>query len=142
MPSSPALDSVDEEPNPFNLLATQASQQERVEVEVNAGAIQSSQHEEEDSDPELRAHEQAARFHAKEGERFRATQHVKADDFDDDDLDQLFRETVKGDETPQRSRVATPSSRGSTEVGTASVGARRAQQYRRVAEQAGFGDLR
>lgn len=140
--SPPPIDSGEEEPNPFELAVTQASQHERVEAEVNVEAVQSSAVEDDEEDMELRQHEEAAKFHAKEGERFRATQQVKAEEFDENDLDQLFRETVKGDETPQRSRLATPTSRGSTEVGTASTGTRREKRYRRLAEQAGFGDLR
>lgn len=142
LPSSPSL-LEDEEQNPFDLLATQASQQEQVQVEVNADAVKASVDEdEEEDDPERRQHRQAAEFHAQEGARIRATQHVKAEEYEDDDLDELFREIIKGEEgTPQRTRLSTPTSRGSTYIGTASTATRREKRHRLLTEQAGFGDL-
>lgn len=138
-PSSPAVPDIsEEEDNPFEILATQASQDMPAKVEVNHDAVQVAEDEEEE-DPELQQHQKAVRQRAEEGQRIRATQAVAEDaDFDDDEeLDELFRQAIKGEErTPTKSRSQTPSS-----IGTMSTGRRREKRLRKLTEQAGFGDL-
>lgn len=130
-----------EEDNPFEIFTTQASQEERVEAEVDADEVQEAQLNDEDEDVEERQHEQAARLKAQEGQRLRATQAAKGAGYEED-FDLLFREAVQGGETPTTSRATTPSrTRGSTVMGTGSTG-RREARHRQIAEQAGFGDLR
>lgn len=136
LPSSPPLPEIEEEEaNPFDVLATQASQDMPAKVEVDSDAVQVAE-DEDDGDPEEQQHKEAVRLRAEEGLRIRATQAVD-EDGDDEELDELLRQAIKGEErTPTRSRSQTPLS-----VGTMSTGRRREQRLRKLTEQAGFGDL-
>lgn len=93
--------------------------------------------DEDEDDPGEQQHKEAVRLRAEEGQQIRATQAAVDEDADDEDLDELFRQAIKGEEkTPTRSRSQTPST-----VGTMSTGRRQERRLRKLTEQAGFGDL-
>jgi DNA polymerase zeta len=104
-----------------------------------------------DDDPDRyrQLQEQDAQKHAEESARFRATQvHRQEEDerseYDDEEIDELFRQTIAGGYTTptknQRgSSSVTPTSMGSS---GASLALRRARRDQRLREQAGLGDLR
>lgn len=151
----------EEEDNPFDAYAM-SSQAMEIKVEVNPHMIARPVEamDEDDEEEAFRAlHAADARQHAEEAVRIRATQApTKGDssgdegDFDDDELDQIFRDTVlggygSGPSTPHSRRgngTATPTTRGSaTSVSGGGIGseARRGQRERMMRERAGLGDL-
>lgn len=147
----------EEEENPFEAFAmTQASQSFEAKVEVNSRVIQRDVINEDEIDVEeleQQRHAEDAKHHAEEGQKFRATQASArygedADEYDDEEIDELFRRTVagglaSGSTTPRRKGLngsATPSTTASRSGG--SVGERRRTRDQRMREQAGLGDLR
>lgn len=157
----------DDEDNPFHLFAmTQGSDGYGIPADVNPHLIardigrDEDGEDEDDGDAGERRHAEDARQRAQEGINFRATQapHGDASDneYDDADLDELFRQTVMpGVSTPRKGRDAyTPTSNGSWRTGPrsgasatpTSVGrelqARRAEREERMRREAGLGDLR
>ncbi|KAK8869691.1 hypothetical protein IAR55_000259 [Kwoniella newhampshirensis] len=155
----------DDDLNPFEAFAiTQASQHLPIDVEVNSRMVQRdfsegpSLHDryddEEDYDADAQRHAEEAKHHAEQGEKIRATQKPQKDDssdiYDDEELDELFRQTVaaglgvgSAPNTPRRyrghSNSVTPSTLGSTSGGT--LDNRRQKRNQRMIEQAGLGDL-
>lgn len=152
-------DDLSEEENPFDLFATQAASQAIPDfaVDVNPNLISRTQQpdndpDEEDMDQDMRAHERDAKQHAEEGVKFRATQAPASDaidgfsdDFDDAELDELFRRTVAGgwsnQTTPKKQQggLMTPTTGSRTGRSALDSKLRRDQVLR---EQAGLGDLR
>ena len=149
--------SSDEEENPFEAFAmTQASQGLGIKAEVNSHVIQRDVINEDDIDEEevdRQRHLDDAKHLAEEGQKFRATQAAplgaeESDEYDDEEIDELFRRTVvggstSGSTTPRRRGVSvstTPSSATSRSGG--SIEYRRARRDQRLREQAGLGDLR
>jgi DNA polymerase zeta len=149
----------DDDVNPFEAFAmTQASQgAPDIKADINKNMISRAAAENpEDVDEEelaMQQHERDARQRAEEGVRFRATQMPsKADDsdeYDDDELDELFRRTVAGgwstQTTPKkRTGAASAVSTSATASSRNTVGseARRERHALRVREEAGLGDLR
>jgi DNA polymerase zeta len=144
----------DEEENPFDALNMTQRMPDDV-IEVNPSYIQRSTapvaDDEGDDDPDRyrQLQEQDAQKHAEESARFRATQvHRQEEDerseYDDEEIDELFRQTIAGGYTTptknQRgSSSVTPTSMGSS---GASLALRRARRDQRLREQAGLGDLR
>lgn len=117
-------------------------------AEVNPDAILPAIDEEEAGDDEDEDEEETlARRHAQESERLRATQKPQGDDddeYDYDEFDEMFLQMMPG-ETPQHTRQSTPTSMGTGHTATsvnASTGRQKVARQRRLAEQAGFGDLR
>nr|XP_031862677.1 uncharacterized protein CI109_001688 [Kwoniella shandongensis]KAA5529749.1 hypothetical protein CI109_001688 [Kwoniella shandongensis] len=155
----------DEDENPFEAFAmTQASQHLPIDVDVNSRMVQRDFSEgpsppdryddEEDEDVEARRHAEQARHHAEQGEKIRATQMPPKDDssdiYDDEELDELFRQTIaaglgvgSAPNTPRKYRgqstSVTPSTLASTSGGT--LESRRQKRAQRMMEQAGLGDL-
>ncbi|WVQ98801.1 hypothetical protein IAU59_005932 [Kwoniella sp. CBS 9459] len=167
----------EEEENPFEAFAmTQASQRIPVNVEVNSRMIARHRSEEDeeregygDNNPDeeganAQRHAEDIRQHVEEGQRFRATQmparakdngrddeESGSDIYDDDELDELFRQTVaagfgSAQSTPRKNRTqgsSTPSTRSSMSGEGYSGGAetRRVKRNQRMMQQAGLGDL-
>ena len=147
----------DEDENPFEALAMTQRVPDDV-IEVNPSFIQrnlppaAEDEEEDDPDRYQKLHEQDAAKHAEESARFRASQVPKRDaeemsEYDDEELDELFRQTVTGGfstPTKDRSRGITSTSMTPTSVGTSgsSLASRRARRDQRLRQQAGLGDLR
>ena len=145
-----------DEDNPFELMAlTQSSENgQPFDADVNhhlisrAGAEVNGDDMDEE-DPGREQHRRDARQLAEQGAQFRATQAVTHDDddeFDDDELDELFRQTVAGGwsaaSTPRRSRMnqsVTPTTVSRSGGSAASERTRRDKQWR---EAAGLADLR
>lgn len=114
-----------------------------------------TQSEEDDEEADARRHAEDVQQRAETGRDFRATQAApegdESDQYDDEELDALFRRTVMGGllsnpSTPRRrngngSMSVTPTSRGTPTTG-GSLDARRYQREQRMREQAGWGDLR
>lgn len=149
----------DDEENPFEALAmTQRAPDDVPEVNPSfisrnvqpAGEGEEDEGDDDDPDRFRRLHEQDAAKHAEESARFRATQVPKRDqdemsEYDDEELDELFRQTVTGGfSTPTKNRAWNSNNGTPTSVGTSgsSLGSRRAQRDQRLREQAGLGDLR
>lgn len=144
----------EEEDNPFELMVMTQRIPDDI-IEVNPSFIQRNlapaADAEEDDDPDRfqRLHEQGAAKHAEESARFRATQVPKRDqeemsEYDDEELDELFRQTVNGGfSTPTKNRTKGSTSVTPTTVGSSgSLTARRERRDQRLREQAGLGDLR
>lgn len=149
-------DSSDEE-NPFEMFAmTQASQgQPLVAADVNPNIISRMNGDidtEEIDEDEIaqRQHERDARQHAEEGARFRATQAPanhggdESDEYNDEELDELFRRTVMGgwssnQSTPKKDSTSRTPTSG---MSTGGLEGRRQRREARMMEQAGLGDLR
>lgn len=143
----------EEEDNPFELMAMTQRVPDDI-IEVNPSFIQRNlgpvAEDEEDDDPDRfrRLHEQDAAKHAEESARFRATQVPKRDqeemsEYDDEELDELFRQTVTGGfVTPTKDRANGSASVTPTSVGSGSLASRRTRRDQRLREQAGLGDLR
>jgi DNA polymerase zeta len=142
----------DEEDNPFDVLNMTQRFPDDV-PEVNPSYIQRNaepaQEDDGDDDPdrEQQFREQDAEKHAVESARVRATQvqRKQADErseYDDEEIDELFRQTVNGGfSTPTKGRNShsvTPTSIGSGST----LASRRARRDQRMREQAGLGDLR
>ncbi|OCF36582.1 DNA polymerase zeta subunit [Kwoniella heveanensis BCC8398] len=170
----------EEEENPFEAFAmTQASQRVPIDVDINSRMIARHQPDEEDREgyvdeyPDeegvnVQRHAEDVRQHAEEGQRLRATQmparnkdknsdegeeEEGSDIYDDDELDELFRQTVtagfgSAQTTPRKNRMrtqgsVTPSTRSSMSGNGYSGGieTRRAKRTQRMMQQAGLGDL-
>ncbi|WRT67197.1 uncharacterized protein IL334_004163 [Kwoniella shivajii] len=169
----------EEEENPFELFAmTQASQQVPFDLDVNSRIIHRNVSENDaDADDENREnddypdeendnakrHAENVRHHVEEGQKFRATQMPKKQQidedgeedsdamYDDDEIDELFRQTVaagfgSNQSTPRKNRFnigsVTPSSRASSASGNSGgMYTRRIERQKRMMEQAGLGDL-
>lgn len=135
-----------DEDNPFEALALTQMIPDDI-VEVNPNMIQSNlppaDMDEDDYDMGQQAHQADTHRRAQESAQFRATQAPRDEsDYDDDELDELFRQTVTaGLVTPRKNRNGTsltPTSAGSS----GSLTTRRYQRDQRLREQAGLGDLR
>lgn len=151
-------ESSDEEVNPFELFATtQASQgPPDVTADVNPNIISRANGDVDMDDVDedelaIMQHERDARQHAEEGVRFRATQAPAKDDesdeYDDEELDELFRRTVMGgwsNQTTPRKRGGsmTPTTGSRSGMSSGGLEARRQRREARLMEQAGLGDLR
>jgi len=151
-------ESSDEEVNPFELFAmTQASQgPPDATADVNPNMISRTigNGDMDDMDEDelaMRQHELDARQHAEEGVRYRATQAPSKDDesdeYDDEELDELFRRTVMGgwsNQTTPRKRTGsmTPTTGSRSGMSSGGMEARRQRREARLMEQAGLGDLR
>jgi DNA polymerase zeta len=151
-PNNEDLDE-DEEDNPFDILNMTQRYTEGV-PEVNPSYIQRNaepapEEEGDDDDPDRdqQLHEQDAQQHAKESARVRATQVQRKEEderseYDDEEIDELFRQTVNvGFTTPTKGRSSpsiTPTSIGSGST----LASRKARRDQRMREQAGLGDLR
>ena len=146
-----------EEENPFEAFAkTQASQEPDIKVEIDSREVECDVLNEDDLDDEeleRQRHADDAKHHAEEGQRFRATQAPtrngdETDEFDDNDLDELFRRTVagglsSGHSTPRRRGLNGSSTPSTLTSGSSwAMESRRGQRDRRMREQAGLGDLR
>lgn len=150
-PPAEELDS-DGEENPFDLLnMTQRFPDDA--PEVNPSYIQRdtkpAQEDDGDDDPDRdqQLQEQDAQKHANESARVRATQVQRKEEderseYDDEEIDELFRQTVNGGfSTPTKGRSSpsvTPTSVGSGST----LASRKARRDQRMREQAGLGDLR
>jgi len=149
--------SSEEEENPFEAFAmTQASQDLDIKAEVNSRVIQRDVVNEDEIDVEeleQQRHAEDAKHHAEEGQKFRATQGPARDgnethDYDDEEIDEIFKRTVfggltSGSSTPRRRGMngsVTPSTVTSGSGG--SLESRRWRRDQRMREQAGLGDLR
>lgn len=136
-----------DEDNPFEALALTQMIPDDV-IEVNPNMIQShayvpAEDDGDDEDPNQRAHNADAHRRAEESAMYRATQAPRDEsEYDDDELDELFRKTVTaGLSTPRKDRTGfsvTPTTGGSS----ASPASRRFRRDERLREQAGLGDLR
>jgi DNA polymerase zeta len=144
--------------NPFEAFAmTQFSQ--TIKAEVDSRAVQqevTTPFDNDDIDEEelhRAIHEKDLKHHAEEGAKFRATQAApqrndESDEYDDEDIDEIFRRTVfggmgtpgsyTGTRTPTRRGTMTPTT-GSRSGG---LDSRRVAREQRMREQAGFVDLR
>jgi hypothetical protein len=146
------LDS-DEEENPFDILnMTQRYPEDVPEVnpsyiQRNTEPAQEDEGDDDDPDRDQQLHEQDAQKHANESARVRATQLQRKEEderseYDDEEIDELFRQTVNGGfSTPTKGRASpsvTPTSIGSGST----LASRRARRDQRMREQAGLGDLR
>lgn len=143
---------IDLDENPFEAFAmTQASQGESLSADVNMNIISRARENPDDLDEEEAAqeqHQRDARQHAEEGVKFRATQMPRAndsDEYDDEELDELFRRTVAGGWSNQ----TTPRKRGTFGSVTPTTGSRSNlssggtdRRERMIRERAGLGDLR
>jgi DNA polymerase zeta len=143
----------DEEENPFDALNMTQRFPDDV-PEVNPSYIQRNtepvqRDDEDDDDPDRDQHlrEEDAQKHADESARVRATQVQRREEderseYDDEELDELFRQTVNGGfTTPTKTRGS--SSVTPTSIGSGStLASRRARRDQRMREQAGLGDLR
>jgi hypothetical protein len=151
-PNNEDLDE-DEEDNPFDILNTTQRYTEGVPevnpsyIQRNAEPAQEEEGDDEDPDRDQQLLEQDAQQHAKESARVRATQVQRKEEderseYDDEEIDELFRQTVNGGfSTPTKSRNSpsvTPTSVGSGST----LASRRARRDQRMREQAGLGDLR
>ncbi|RXK35490.1 hypothetical protein M231_07268 [Tremella mesenterica] len=149
-------DDESDEENPFELFALTQLPQEPVPVEVNQYAISSDvlpPIDEEDETEAERAHENAAKLHAEEAQKLRATQisgqgSDYGSEFGDEEVDELFRRTVGGSatSTPRKRRViglSTPTTGGTTTASASgdSLTTRRERRDLRMRQQAGLGDL-
>jgi DNA polymerase zeta len=149
--------SSDEESNPFEALAmAQASQEAESNVEVNHHAISPNTGEVEEEDEEetlLQRHAKDARQHAENSLKLRATQGPargnEREDYDDEELDELFRNTSFGGSGNPAGTPRLKRANGSTSVTPTTAGAsggflegRSAMREQRLREQAGLGDLR
>ncbi|WVF72225.1 hypothetical protein IAT40_007037 [Kwoniella sp. CBS 6097] len=170
-------ESDDEEENPFEAFAmTQASQRIPFDVDIDSRIIARHYHSDEEEtevyvddypDEEgvnAQRHAEDVRQHAEEGQRFRATQmparnkdenpeneEEGSDIYDDEELDELFRQTVapgfgSAQSTPKRNRTQgslTYSTRSSMSGSGFSGGieTRRVKRNQRMMQQAGLGDL-
>lgn len=146
----------DEEENPFETLAmTQRAPDDIIEVDPSfiqrnlAPVAEGEEEEEDDHDRFRKLHEQDAAKHAEESARFRATQVPKRDqeemsEYDDEELDELFRQTVPGGfMTPRKDRSRGSYSRTPTSVGSSrSYTSRTIRRDQQLRQQAGLGDLR
>ena len=152
-PIAEASESDEEELNPFEAFAlTQLSQgAPDIVAEVNAHVISRAdinQPEEDEEDPGARAHAANAKHHAQTGISVRASQATSSDVYGDDELDQLFRQTVlpgygSNPSTPRRRGLndsVTPSTRTAISGGSGSGGPYR--RNLRLRDQAGLGELR
>lgn len=150
-----------DEENPFEAIAmSQASYTNDVQAEINPYAISrealqvdEDPEDEDDVDAGRQRHEEDARQHAADSVRLRATQAPaggdESEEYDDEELDDLFRNTVLGGfysprGTPRRngangSATVTPTTAGTSGV---DLDERRAKREQRLREQAGLGDLR
>jgi len=143
----------DEEDNPFDILnMTQRYPEDVPEVnpsyiQRNAEPAQEDDGDDDDPDRDQQLHEQDAQKHANESARIRATQVQRKEEderseYDDEEIDELFRQTVNGGfTTPTKGRSShsvTPTSIGSGST----LASRRARRDQRMREQAGLGDLR
>ncbi|WVR05162.1 hypothetical protein IAU60_002174 [Kwoniella sp. DSM 27419] len=158
---SESASSDEDEENPFEAFAmTQLSQRIPVELDVNPRLVQRYATDEDhynddygdEETEDAKRHAQDARQHAEEGQKFRATQMPSkrdedsgSDIYDDEELDELFRQTVaagfgSAQSTPRKNRnqgSVTPSSVGRT----GGMDTRRFNRNQRMMEQAGLGDL-
>ncbi|ORX33427.1 hypothetical protein BD324DRAFT_585143 [Kockovaella imperatae] len=151
-----------DEENPFEALVitqlSQGDQQVKVEVDdtrVTRGGPEDMDYFADDLDEEQlnqMMHERDARQHAEESAKIHATQAAgrqpEGDEYDDEELDELFRNTVGqswvGWQTPRRRGMngsVTPSSASKTATTTGGLDSRRAMRDRRIREMAGLGDL-
>jgi len=143
----------DEEENPFDILnMTQRFPEDVPEVnpsyiQRNTEPAQEDEGDDDDPDRDQQLHEQDAQKHANESARVRATQVQRKEEderseYDDEEIDELFRQTVNGGfTTPTKGRSSpsvTPTSIGSGST----LASRRARRDQRMREQAGLGDLR
>jgi hypothetical protein len=143
----------DEEENPFDILnMTQRFPEDVPEVnpsfiQRNIEPAQEDEGHDDDPDRDQQLHEQDAQKHANESARVRATQVQRKEEderseYDDEEIDELFRQTVNGGfTTPTKGRCSpsvTPTSIGSGST----LASRRARRDQRMREQAGLGDLR
>lgn len=131
-----------EDDNPYEIIATQASQEERVEAEVDTSEVREAQPEEEEEDARQRAHAEVLRAKAKRGTEFRATQAAKRatqsgqGELDEDyteEFELLAQHAIDEDEMP-----TTPSSHASTTPGKSS----RRKVWDRAVQDAGYTNLR
>ena len=147
-----------EEENPFEAFAmTQASQGDhQIKVEVDDARVMEGPLDRFDDPDDIdeeeinqRKHEQDARQHAEESAKMHATQaRSEADEYADDELDELFRTTVGhgwvGWQTPTKRGLngsVTPSSASQTAGSSGGLDTRRTMRDRRMREMAGLGDL-
>jgi hypothetical protein len=150
-----------DEENPFEAIAmSQASFTNDVQAEINPYAISREApqvdedlEDEDDVDAGRQRHAEDARQHAADSVRLRATQAPaggdESEEFDDAELDDLFRNTVLGGfysprGTPRRDRANGSATVTPTTAGTSGgpLDERRARREQRLREQAGLGDLR
>ena len=143
----------EEEENPFDILnMTQRFPEDKPEVnpsyiQRNTGPVQEEEGDDDDPDRDQQLHEQDAQKHANESARVRATQVQRKEEderseYDDEEIDELFRQTVNGGFTTPTKRRGSPSVTP-TSIGSGStLASRRARRDQRMREQAGLGDLR
>jgi DNA polymerase zeta len=152
-------DLLEGEENPFHLFAMTQAPMLEMKVEVDskyiAGDTGAAPDEEEEEEAALRRHTEDVQQRADAGRDFRATQAAPKGEesdheYDDEELDALFRKTVTGGfesrpSTPRRrdggATSHTPTTQGTGSSG-GSVDARRYQREKRIRELAGWGDLR
>jgi len=146
----------EEEENPFDALnksqrfIDNAPEVNPSYIQRNAGPAQ-DEGDEGDDDPDRfhQLNQQDAQNHAQETARIRATQIQRKEEderseYDDEEIDELFRQTVNGGfTTPKKARSNASPSGTPTSIGSGSpLASRRVRRDQRMREQAGLGDLR